>query len=307
MLLTKPVRLAATLAVLGLSAVGCTNASTTSTAPSTPSSDAPASSSSVDSSPAELLPADIKAKGVFTVASDASYAPFEYFDTDNKTMIGLDIDLTDALGKTLGLEVKHVNAGFDTILPGLSSSKYDAGASAFTVTDERRQVVDFVQYVAVGTGIAVADGNPESLSLDDPTSLCGRTVTAQKGSIQGIDVLPQLSKDCKAAGDKPIKIQLYPSQNEANLALTSGRASAIMADSVPLAYEGQLSNGKFELAPGQDYDPAPLGIAIPNDSPLGPALAAAMKAIVEDGSLAQLLEKWNVPASDVPASPDLVK
>lgn len=291
---------------LALAVTGCTNAASE-TDPASKSTATTTEAAKKDADAAALLPADVADAGVITFASDASYAPFEYFDVDNKTMIGLDIELTDAVAQTLGVEAEHVNAGFDTILPGLAAGKYDAGASAFSVTEERLAAVDFVPYVQMGSGLAVTEGNPQGLTLDDPTTLCGHTVTAQKGSIQGIETLPKLSSKCEDANLDPIRIQLYPSQNQANLALTSGRADAVMADSGPLAYEGQQSNGAFELAEGTDYEPVPLGLALPNDSELGEALAAAMAVLVENGTLATLFEKWDLPASGLPESTDLVK
>lgn len=297
---------AVAFAALMLAATGCTNAaSETSTAAENPSPSNTAADK--DSEAAALLPADVADAGVITIASDASYAPFEYFDDDNTTIVGFDIELTDALAQTLGVKAEHVNAGFDTILPGLAAGKYDAGASAFSVTDERRAAVDFVPYVKMGSGLAVAVGNPDGLTLDDTTTLCAHTVTAQKGSIQGIETLPELSDECEAANLEPIEIQLYPSQNQANLALSSGRADAVMADSGPLAYEAQQSGDAFELAEGTDYDPVPLGLALPNDSELGDALAAAMTVLVENGTLEALFEKWDIPASGLPDSTELVK
>ena len=68
--------------------------------------------------------------------------------------------------RSSGLEVEHVPATFDTILPGLASGKYDLGMSTFSVTEERRKVVDFVPYLQGGTGLAVAPGNPQGLSVD---------------------------------------------------------------------------------------------------------------------------------------------
>jgi polar amino acid transport system substrate-binding protein len=298
--------LAVALGALALAASGCTNAaSTTDAADAGTQNKTPAAEK--DAEAAAQLPADVAKSGVLTFASDASYAPFEYFDTDNKTIVGLDIELTDALAETLGVEARHVNAGFDTILPGLGAGKYDAGASAFSVTEERRAAVDFVPYLEMGSGLAVASGNPHELTLDDTSTLCGRTVTAQKGSIQGIETLPRLSDECEKSGKAPIKVQLYPSQNQANLALASGRSDAVMADSGPLAYEGQQSGGAFELAEGSDYDPVPLGLALPNGSELGKPLSAAMAVLVENGTLEALFEKWDVPLSGMPTSTDLVE
>jgi polar amino acid transport system substrate-binding protein len=80
----------------------------------------------------------------------------EYVDTDNKTMIGWDIELGDELAAVLGLKAEHVAATFDTILPGLTSDKYNLGMSSFSITEERKKSADFVPSLAGGTGIAVA-------------------------------------------------------------------------------------------------------------------------------------------------------
>ncbi len=294
--MTKPLHFAAIcVAALGLAA--CTNASQD--AGTADGAKASPASVAVDKAAASLLPSSIASKGTLTVAMDASYAPFEYFDTDNKTIIGFDADFSKAVAQKLGLKVKHVNAGFDTILPGLTSNKYDMGESAFSITPERAKSVDFVTYLSAGSGIAVKPGNPEGLKMD-PASLCGHTIAAQKGSTQGIEQLPDISKKCVADGAKAVTIQLYPSQNEANLAVTSGRADAAMADSVSLSYQGKQAGGKFELAPGEEYAPADMGIALPKGSALKPALEAAVKSVVADGTYAKLSKKWSIPATAAP-------
>lgn len=287
-----------TAAVLGLGlAAGCTDASKTAGS-SSPDKASSSSTGTVDKAAAALLPTDVKSKGVLTVAMDASYPPFQYFDNDNKTIIGFDVDLSNALAAKLGLKAEQVNAGFDTILPGLAAKKYDMGESAFSVTPERSKTVDFVNYLSNGSGIAVKPGNPGGLEMD-PAKLCGHTIAAQKGSTQGIAQLPAISKTCSTAGDKPVTILLYPSQNDANLAVTSGRAEAVMADSIALSYQAKLSNEKFELAPGKDYESALMGIALPKKSSLVPALQAAMKSMYADGEFAKIVAKWGLPETSM--------
>lgn len=297
--INRPARAAAVAAVL-LAVSACTHASTGAGGPGSPAGGEPAAASQPPTGPDEdavsLLPAAARSKGVLTVASDASYRPFEYFDTDNRTMIGFDVDLTDALGAKLGLKVRHVNAGFDSILPGLAAGKYDLGASSFSVTPERSRTVDFVPYLDGGSSIAVAKGNPKKLSMD-PDLLCGLTVSAQKGSVQGLEQLPAISEECRAAGDRPVGIELFPSQDGANLAVVSGRADAVMADTVSLNLQAEASGGQFELAPGDDYAPTPTGLALVKGSPLKPALDAAMASALTDGTVKKLMDKWHIPAS----------
>ena len=292
--------------LLVLASTGCT---TVSQAESTQGAGASGSASAVDLGVNEaaraLLPADIREAGVLRIASDPTYPPFEFYDTDNKTLIGWDADMGDAIGAVLGLKVEHVPATFDTILPGLQSGKYDLGMSTFSVTDERRKAVDFVPYLQGGTGLAVAPGNPQKLSVD-ATSLCGKAVAAQKGSIQSLDILPAFSKDCTEAGSPAIDMQFFPTQNDANLALTSGRVQGVMADSVSLAYQGKLAGGKFEVAQGPDYEPELTGTALGKKSELLPAVQAATAAVLESPTYAEINAKWGLPASTQITPADVV-
>lgn len=300
MRLMTPVRVTAVAVGLGLAATACTTAASTSASTDTSTQRAATvTAASVDPA-AAALPANVKGRGRLVFAMDASYAPFEYFATDNKTIIGFDVDLSNAIAQKLGLKARQVNAGFDTILPGLAAGKYDAGISAFSVSPDREKTVDFVVYLKDGSGLAVKAGNPLGLTMD-PTSLCGHTVAAQKGTTQGLDQLPAISKQCTASGKPAVTIQLYPSQDEANLALTSGRADGVLADSVPLGYEAKLSQGQFQMAPGDDYDPAPIGVALPKGSPLKPSFDAALRALAADGTLAHIAQQWAVPAHALPS------
>ncbi|MFL4474910.1 ABC transporter substrate-binding protein [Paeniglutamicibacter sp. MACA_103] len=292
--------------ILALAATGCT---TVSQAEPNQGAGAPASGSAaalgVNEDARALLPADIREAGVLRIASDPTYPPFEYYDTDNKTIIGWDADMGDAIGAVLGLKVEHVPATFDTILPGLQSGKYDLGMSTFSVTPERRKAVDFVPYLQGGTGLAVAPGNPQKLSVD-AAALCGTAIAAQKGSIQSLDILPEFSKECTKAGNEAIDMQFFPTQNDANLALTSGRVAGVMADSVSLAYQGQLAGGKFEVAEGPDYDSTLTGTALGKKSELLPAIQAATAAVIESPTYEEINTKWALPASTEITSADVV-
>jgi polar amino acid transport system substrate-binding protein len=286
--------------LLALSLSACTNASQA--APEPAGSAAPAEAGAgaeavaVNEAARDLLPEEIRAAGTLSVASDPTYAPFEYYDTDNKTMIGYDVDFSDAVGAALGLEVEHVPATFDTILPGLASGKYDMAMSTFSITPEREKIVDFVEYLNGGSGVAVVPGNPQNISMD-PLSMCGKKIAGQKGSIQSMEYLPEFSKECTTAGKEPITIQNFPGQTDANLALTSGRVDAVVADSVSLAYQAKEAGGQFELAAGEDYEPIPTGIALSPDGGLQEAVTEATRGILDSDYYEEMRAKWGLPES----------
>ncbi len=246
--------------------------------------------------PTSLLPAAIKTAGVLNIATDASYAPNEYFDTDGKTIIGFDVDLGNAIAATLGLKANFQNVTFDAIIPALAAGKYDLSLSSFTDTKAREATVDFVTYFNAGESLMVPAGNPKGVTGPD-LSLCGLTIAVEKGTTEESEI-PALSTKCTAAGKKAITALSTDDQNAANLALTSGRADVGSADSPIAAYAVKPLAGKIALA-GQTYETAPYGIAIPKSPGLAPAIKAALTAMIADGSYKAVLDKWGDDAGAI--------
>ncbi|HET7310412.1 MAG TPA: ABC transporter substrate-binding protein [Mycobacteriales bacterium] len=247
--------------------------------------------SSVDSAAAGKVPSAIKSAGVVKVATDASYPPDEFFASDNKTIQGLDVDLGEAIGGVLGLKFEFVNVGFDSIIPSLGS-RYDLGMSSFTDSKEREKTVDMVDYANVGTNVLV----PKDSSLN-PTSvadLCGKTAAVEKGTVQ-LDMLQAQAKKCT------LHILPFPDENQANLALKSGRADAVLADVPVNVYTAQQSNGAFKVV-GGSIDPAPYGIAVPKGAKyqgLADAIQAALKVLKSNGTYDAIFKKWSMSPTGI--------
>jgi polar amino acid transport system substrate-binding protein len=248
----------------------------------------------VDSKIAAMVPEKIKSKGSIVVAADATYAPNEFIASDGHTVVGMDPDLAQALAAVMGLKAKFVNASFDTIIPGLQSGKYGLGMSSFTDTKEREKVVDFVTYFTAGTSFYVKNGGPTINSLAD---LCGHSVGVERGTTQADDATAQSAK-CKDAGKAGVTVHVYPDQNAANLAISSGRAQVGMADSPVAAYIVKQSNGQFTLT-GTPYNTAPYGIAIPKGNGMANPILEAMKKLIADGTYTQILKKWGVQSGAI--------
>jgi polar amino acid transport system substrate-binding protein len=272
---------------------GCGSSSSTSSSAS--SSTTTASTSAANASIAAEVPAAIKSKGTLTIASDATYAPNEFIAPDGHTVIGMDVDLMDAVGAQMGLKVKFVNATFDTIIPGLAAGKYDLGASSFTDTKEREKTVDFVDYFSAGISFyAKASANPAVSTVAD---LCGKSVAVEKGTVEQEESEKQ-TKKCTKAGKPAVKVLSFPDQNGANLALSSGRAEVGMADSPIAEYQVKQSNGAFKLI-GTPYEVAPYGLAIPKKSGLSKPILAALKAIIANGEYTKVLSKWGLQSGAI--------
>jgi polar amino acid transport system substrate-binding protein len=286
--------------------VGCGSSSSSSSSSTTSSSSAgatstPAAPSGADASVAALVPASIKSKGTLTVAADASYAPDEFFGPDGHTVIGMDADLAKALAAKMGLKANVQNAVFETIIPGLASGKYDLGASSFTDTKEREKTVDFVTYANVGESFFTkASGGTDIGSIAD---ICGKTVAVEKGTTEQDDATKQGAK-CKTAGKPGVTVLTFQDQNGANLALQSGRAQLVFADSPPAAYAVKQSNGQFKLV-GSEYAAAPYGLAIAKGNGFDKAVLAAVKAVMADGTYQSIFKKWGLPAEATISNPKI--
>jgi polar amino acid transport system substrate-binding protein len=259
------------------------------------SSTQPSSAPSASADNSISVPAAIKSKGALTVATDPSYAPNEFFGSDNKTIQGMDIDLANAIAQTLGLKFNIVKADFAGIIPGLASGKYDLSFSSFTDSKEREKTVDMVTYFTAGTSLLVKSGNPDKLT---PDTLCGKKVAVEKGTVQENPDLPTKSKACTTAGKSAITTLSYPDQAGANLALQSGRADAVLADSPVAEYAAKQSSGAFEVA-GSSYDDAPYGIAVPKTTGMAAPVLAAVKKLMSNGTYTTILKKWGIDSGAI--------
>jgi polar amino acid transport system substrate-binding protein len=271
-----------------LLASACGGSSGTTSSGSTPSV-----ASSKDAALAAKLPPAVASAGVVKVGSDVSYAPVEFFDTDGKTVTGIDPDLAKAVGGKLGVRFEFTNATFDGLIPAVQSKRFDIVWSAMSDTKDRQAKLDFVDYFNAGTSILVKKGNPEKInSLDD---LCGKTVALQRGTTQE-DVATKQQDACKTAGKTAINVLPFDKDTDALTQIKSGRAVADMNDFPVAAYNAKTSGGgnDFQVV-GEQIEAGPYGVGLrKEDTQLRDAVQGALKAIIADGTYDKVLAKWNV-------------
>jgi len=239
---------------------------------------------------ANKLPSAIKNSGVLRVASDASYAPMEYLAGDNTTVIGMDADLMKAVGQVLGLQVQITNEGFDSILPKLQSNTYDVGASSFTDTRAREQVVNFVDYFLAGESFYMKKGH-KAMTGSGLTQMCGSRIAVESGTTEEADA--NAAKDACTKAHKAVDTVLsFDDQTAANLAVSSGNADYGFLDQPIAGYVVSTSNGVF-VNTGKPFAAAPYGFAIGKTYPaLTTAILDATKYIYTHGQYTSILKFW---------------
>jgi polar amino acid transport system substrate-binding protein len=252
-----------------------------------------------DAAIAAKLPAAVASAGALKVASDATYPPLESIASDGKTVIGADADIAAGIGQVLGLKVTIANTSFDTIIPSLQSGKFDLGMSGFNDTKKRQAIVDFVDYYKGGSSFFVkASGGATINGLSD---LCGKKVSVEKGTTQQDDATAQ-STACTTAGKSAVTLLVYPDQNSANLAVSSGRADVGIADSPVAQYQVKQSGGLFKIS-GSEYGSVLHGIALPKGNGMAPVISAAVKSLIDQGVYAKIMAKWGIGDDDKVSDP----
>lgn len=298
----RTISLAAVSATVALAAAACAapDASGDASSNGAGKSSTTTAAQTVDAAAAGMLPAKIKQAGAVNVASGVSFPPMEYFASDNKTVLGFDADLGHALGEVLGVKFNFVNTNFDGIIAGLAAHRFDLGLTSMIDKKERQASVDFVDYLSSGVTFLVLKGNPQGLKAQ--TDLCGRKVAVEKGSTGDL-VADDLSADCTKAGKKPLEKAPFPDQASAIQALQSGRADAVLALDLTLAYNVKQNPSKFEV-PAKPFGTLPVGIPVPkDDTQLRDAVQAALKVLEQNGTYDELLAKWNLSDQALPGAP----
>jgi len=276
-------------AALLMAATGCSQAGTASGAPSATtgqSTDVP--TLAVVQAAADLLPASIKSSKVLRVAIPTNEPPTQFYAEGTQNMTGINPGIARLIGEALGVTVDVKVATFDSIIPGIAAGRYDMTVSSMTPTTERMQVLDFVDYMQVGTAIAVAKGNPLKI---DQKSLCGHKVALLTGSYQLTVNVPDYNKACEAAGKPAIQTSEYADTRQAISSLTSGRQEAVLADDPILNYAATQTP---DITIAAKYDFTPVSVGTPKGDGLVQAVSTALDSIITSDAYHTVLSTYGV-------------
>ena len=230
--------------------------------------------------------------GVLTNCVDPSFPPMEYFENqDAQEPIGFDIDLINAVGERLGVEVVHTPTDFTGLLPALEAGRCDVVASGIYLTAERLETFDAQPYYDTSVILLTPADNAD---ITSPEDLAGKTVAVQAGT-NYINILNDLNAELQAAGQPGIDIQSYPDQTDAIQQLVVGRADATITQDTEAAFRAVAQPGQFQIA--YTYPEAEtFGIYFRQGSEqMAATLAETVEGMRDDGTLAEIAEIWNLP------------
>ncbi len=223
--------------------------------------------------------------GTLTVCSDVPYAPFEDFDeTAESGFTGFDVDLVAAIAKGLDLELVIRDSDFEALQSGLllNGKQCDLGASAMTITDERKENLLFTDGYYTSQQSLLVPTDSDIASIAD---LAGKKVGVQQGTT-GETYTKQNAPDAK-------RIQ-YGDDGKLYLALKAGQIAAILQD-LPVNLEHQRDPnepGRFKVV--ETYDTSELyGFAARKDnSALIEAVNEQLQALRDSGEYQTIFDKY---------------
>jgi len=227
--------------------------------------------------------------GVVKIGNNAEYPPFESVDASGK-IVGFDPDIIAAIAKAAGFEFELINTRWDGIFVALASGEFDAVISAATITDERKQTVDFSDpYFNAGQMIAVKQGSP----IKTPADLDGKKVGVQLGTTGDIWV----SDNTKA------EVVRYDEITLAFQALGNGDIDAIVNDGPTSADIIKANPELGATLVGEPFTEENYGIAVSKDKPeLLAAINKGLAAVKASGEYDKIYETWfGIPEAAAPA------
>ena len=262
---------AVSVAALALTACGG-SASTASSAASSVAASSEAASTSAAA--AELTTVEA---GKLTMATNAAFPPYE-MTTDAGAFEGIDIDTAQAIADKLGLELQIDDMDFDAALLSVQQGKADIAMAGVTVTDERKNVMDFSDSYATGIQSIIV---PEGSDIASPDDLAGKMIGTQRGTTGYI----YCSDDF---GDE--NVVAYDDGLTAVQALNNGQVDAVVIDNAP-AKEFVAANPGLVLL-DTSYAEEDYAIGLAKGSALEDAINAALEELKADGTLQSIVDKY---------------
>ena len=206
----------------------------------------------VATTPAPAASAAAPPARVYVVGTDAAYAPFESQNEKGK-IVGFDIDVVKAAAAKAGIAVKFVNTPWEGIFNNLAQGDRDLVASAVTITDERKQTMDFSTPYFDAQQLIAVPTNSKITKFDDLKKL---KVGVQTGTTGDEAV-------SKSLGKTNANIKRFESTPLALKELEAGGVDAVVADNgVVINYVNNNTGGKFKTVTDSAFAPEQYGLAI---------------------------------------------
>ena len=228
-----------------------------------------------------------KNDNVLTMATNAEFPPYEFME-DGK-VVGIDAEIGAAIAEKLGKELVIENVDFDSLIPGVQTNKYDFVMAGMTVTDDRKEQVNFSQTYATGVQVIIVKEDSKITSVDDLFA---------EGANNKIGVQLATTGDLYCTWDIEDEslgtVERYNKGADAVMALNSGKVDCVVIDNEP-AKVFVANNPGLKIL-DTEYITEDYAIAVSKDAPeLLTEIDKALGELIADGTVQKIIEKY-IPA-----------
>lgn len=244
-------------------------------------------------------PPSLVEPGFLTIGTALVSPPMVFMKDGNPA--GFEVELATAYAEAMCLKPKFVNLAFPGLFPGLIAKKFDFVAASVGITDARKEMFDFVPYF-IG-GLRLITQKDSKLRFQTESDVCGVTAAIVAGSTQMV-ALERVKGDCPAG--KPMNLKIFGAQTEAIHEVAKGSAQTAYIDWPIAAYMIQQNPNDFvEASPilsgkGPNTERNRNGLVFrKGDDANRQAVDAAVQSVIQKGTYAALLKKWNLMGGDI--------
>ena len=217
--------------------------------------------------------------GKLHMATNAAFPPYEMV-ADDGSFEGIDVEIAGKIAEKLGLELVVDDMDFGSVITSVQAGKSDIALAGLTVTDERKENVDFSDTYATGVQTVIVPIDSDIETIDD---LQGKLIGCQESTTGYIYCSDDYGEDMVTA---------FPNGANAVQALLSGKVDAVVIDSQP-AQEVVAQNAGTRKMLGTEYVSEDYAIGISKDNTaLRDAVNNALKELIDDGTVQSILDKY---------------
>lgn len=223
---------------------------------------------------------------VYKAALEPTFPPFDMMD-ESGVISGFDVDLLNAIAKDQNFKVEWSQMGFDGLILALKSGNIDIVASGLSITDERKQEVDFSDsYFDAGFILGVKADNNVINGID---SISGNMKIAAQIGTMSADIISKWQKDKKI-----LEAKIYDKVNDAIMDVLNGSVDAILNDK-PVLLEYMAKHANSIKIVGDVIQNQPYGIAVKKgNKELLEKINAGLNNLKKSGEYDKLLSKWKL-------------
>jgi len=223
------------------------------------------------------------------MGTNAAFPPYEFYDDETGEIVGIDAEVAAAICEKLGCELEIVDMDFDALIPAVSNGKVDMILAGLTVTEERKQNVDFTASYATGVQVVIVKEGSD-VTLD---ALFAEGASHKIGVQQGTTGDLYSTWDLEDNG--LATVERFKTGTDAVLALTSGKVDCVVIDNEPAKNFVAANEGLVILE--TEYITEEYAIALAKGSELTEKINQALTELIADGTVPAIIEKY-IPATE---------